>query len=127
VIGQWADRKGFVVVYPDGYKHNWNECHKDATFPAKLENIDDMGFIHALIARMAQEEHGIDIKHVFVLGYSNDGQMAFSRPLSYRISMRKTRPAGASQRQALREARCSRLNAPRTRMSSPSELLIDAG
>src|ERR1700726_969965 len=73
---QWADRKGFVVVYPDGYKHNWNDCHKDATFPAKLENIDDMGFIHALIARMAQE-HGIDTKHVFVLGYSNGGQMAF--------------------------------------------------
>jgi polyhydroxybutyrate depolymerase len=68
--------KGFVVVYPDGYKHNWNDCHKDATFPAKLENIDDMGFIHALIARMAQE-HGIDTKHVFVLGYSNGGQMAF--------------------------------------------------
>jgi polyhydroxybutyrate depolymerase len=73
---QWADRKGFVVVYPDGYKHNWNDCHKNATFPAKLENIDDMGFIHALIARMAQE-HGIDTKHVFVLGYSNGGQMAF--------------------------------------------------
>jgi polyhydroxybutyrate depolymerase len=34
----WADRKGFVVVYPDGYKHNWNDCHKDATFPAKLEH-----------------------------------------------------------------------------------------
>src|ERR1035438_4545879 len=42
------------------------DCHKDATFPAKLENIDDMGFIHALIARMAQE-HGVDTKHVFVL------------------------------------------------------------
>jgi polyhydroxybutyrate depolymerase len=64
------------VVYPDGYKHNWNDCHKDATFPAKLENIDDIGFIHALIARMAHE-HGIDTQHVFVLGYSNGGQMAF--------------------------------------------------
>src|ERR1700682_6363793 len=73
---QWADRKGFVVVYPDGYKHNWNDCQKEATFPAKLENIDDMGFIHTLIARIAQE-HGIDTKHVFVLGYSNGAQMAF--------------------------------------------------
>src|SRR6202162_562247 len=52
---QLADQHGFVVVYPDGYKHNWNDCHKNATFPAKLENVDDMGFIHALIARMAQE------------------------------------------------------------------------
>jgi polyhydroxybutyrate depolymerase len=75
-LDQWADRKGFVVVYPDGYKHNWNDCHKDATFPAKRENIDDMGFIRALIARMARE-HAIDTKRVFVLGYSNGGQMAF--------------------------------------------------
>jgi polyhydroxybutyrate depolymerase len=72
---QWADKKGFVVVHPDGYKHNWNDCQKEATFPAKLENIDDMGFIHAMIARMAQE-HGIDTKQVFVLGYSG-AQMAF--------------------------------------------------
>ena len=65
-----------MVVYPDSSKHNWNDCHKNATFPAKLENIDDMGFIHALIERLVRE-HGIDTKHVFVLGYSNGGQMAF--------------------------------------------------
>jgi len=39
-------------------------------------NIDDMGFIRALITRMAQE-HGIDPRHVFVLGYSNGGEIAF--------------------------------------------------
>src|ERR1700692_2165594 len=73
---RWGDRENFGVVYPDGNKHNWNDCQKEATFPAKLENIDDMGFIHTLIARMAQE-HGIDTKHVFALGYSNGAQMAF--------------------------------------------------
>jgi polyhydroxybutyrate depolymerase len=46
-----ADQQGFVVLYPDGYKHNWNDCRKNATFPAKVENIDDMGFIRALIDR----------------------------------------------------------------------------
>jgi polyhydroxybutyrate depolymerase len=29
---QLADQYGFVVVYPDGYKHNWNDCHSKATF-----------------------------------------------------------------------------------------------
>src|ERR1700675_3219189 len=25
-----ADQHGFVVVYPDSYKHNWNDCHSKA-------------------------------------------------------------------------------------------------
>jgi polyhydroxybutyrate depolymerase len=48
---QLADQHGFVVVYPDGYKHNWNDCHSKATFPAHTESIDDMGFVKGLIAR----------------------------------------------------------------------------
>lgn len=73
---QLADRKGFVALYPDGYKHNWNDCRRDATFPAKALNIDDMGFIRALIARF-QARDGIDPAKVYALGYSNGGHMAF--------------------------------------------------
>ncbi|MGB8902047.1 MAG: hypothetical protein WCC90_23615, partial [Methylocella sp.] len=50
---QMADQQGFVVLYPDGYEHNWNDCRKSATFPAKVENIDDMCFIRALIGASA--------------------------------------------------------------------------
>jgi polyhydroxybutyrate depolymerase len=71
-----ADQHGFVVVYPDGYRRNWNDCRKDATFPAKRENIDDMSFIRALIAR-SMVEQAIDEKRVYVFGYSNGGHMAF--------------------------------------------------
>jgi polyhydroxybutyrate depolymerase len=62
-----------VVVYPDGYKHNWNDCHSKATFPAHTENIDDMGFVKGLIAREVALRQ-IDEKHVYVLGYSNGGE-----------------------------------------------------
>jgi polyhydroxybutyrate depolymerase len=71
-----ADQHGFVVLYPNGYRGNWNDCRKHATFPAKRENIDDMGFIRALIGRVKQEQ-GIDEKRVYVFGYSNGGHMAF--------------------------------------------------
>jgi polyhydroxybutyrate depolymerase len=71
---QLADQHGFVVVYPDGYKRNWNDCHSRATFAAHTENIDDMGFVKGLIAREVAQ-HQIDGKHVYVLGYSNGGQM----------------------------------------------------
>ena len=71
-----ADQHGFVVLYPDGYRRNWNDCRKHATFPAKLQNIDDMSFIRTLIAR-AMAEQGVDEKSVYVFGYSNGGHMAF--------------------------------------------------
>ncbi|MGH8460320.1 MAG: alpha/beta hydrolase family esterase [Stenotrophobium sp.] len=72
---QWADQEGYAVAYPNGYKHNWNDCRKKATYPAKRLNIDDMGFMQALIAQMAAR-HGIDAHKVFMFGYSNGGHMA---------------------------------------------------
>jgi poly(hydroxyalkanoate) depolymerase family esterase len=71
-----ADEHGFVVLYPDGYRRNWNDCRKYATFPAKRENIDDMSFIRTMIKRVIVEQ-AIDQKRVYVFGYSNGGHMAF--------------------------------------------------
>ena len=71
-----ADERGFAVLYPDGYRHNWNDCRKNATFPAKRENIDDMSFVRALIGR-CKAEQAIDDKRVYAFGYSNGGHMAF--------------------------------------------------
>ena len=84
-----ADQHGFVVIYPDGYRHNWNDCRKYATFPAKRENIDDMGFIRTLIAR-ASIEQAIDEQQVYAFGYSNGGQ-----PSRRRSPGRKTEWYGA--------------------------------
>ena len=70
-----ADQQGFVL-YPDGYKHNRNDCRKIATFPAKAANIvDDMGFIRALIDQVTAA-HAINPKRVYAFGYSNGGHMA---------------------------------------------------
>jgi polyhydroxybutyrate depolymerase len=71
-----ADQHGFAVLYPDGYRGNWNDCRKNATFPAKRENIDDMSFIRTLIARVKVEQV-IDQNRVYAFGYSNGGHMAF--------------------------------------------------
>lgn len=76
-----AEKKGFAVVYPDGYKGNWNDCRKKANFPAKIENIDDMAFLRGLIERMSREHH-IDSNRVFAFGYSNGGHMAFRLALT---------------------------------------------
>jgi polyhydroxybutyrate depolymerase len=92
---QLADQHGSVVVYPDGYKHNWNDCHSKATFPAHTENIDDMGFVKGLIAREVAQRQ-IDEKHVYVLGYSNGGEMALRLALQTPEQVAGIAIAGAS-------------------------------
>ena len=71
-----AEKNGFIVVYPNGYQRSWNECRKDSPLAAKVENIDDEGFVHALIARF-RADYGIDPTRVFATGHSSGGQLAF--------------------------------------------------
>lgn len=76
-----ADRYGFIVLYPDGYKRHWNDCRATAPNAAKRENVDDEGFMRALVARY-QASHQIDPARVFAFGYSNGGHMAFRLALA---------------------------------------------
>jgi polyhydroxybutyrate depolymerase len=71
-----ADTRGFLVVYPDGYEGNWNDCRGRAPFAAKREGIDDVAFLRALTSRLVRERH-VDPSRVFVFGFSNGGYMAY--------------------------------------------------
>lgn len=70
-----ADQHGFIAVYPQGYEGHWNDCKKKGPFAAKRENIDDVGFLHALVDRLAKD-HNADLARVYVTGVSNGGAMA---------------------------------------------------
>lgn len=82
-----ADQYGFTVVYPDGYGKDWNDCRKGDFSKTKRENIDDVGFIKAVIGHY-QTEYKIDPDKVFVFGYSSGGTMA------YRLAMENIKIAG---------------------------------
>lgn len=69
-----ADHHGFIVVYPQGFEKNWNDCRRTADYPARAQNIDDKGLITALIQRFARQ-HGTDPQRAFLTGYSNGGQL----------------------------------------------------
>ena len=62
-----------IIVYPQGYKSNWNDCRKQAPFPAKQLNVDDVRFTGKsfLFSKKIWSEPG---KH-FTVGFSNGGQM----------------------------------------------------
>ena len=69
-----AEEHGFIAVYPQGYKGHWNDCKVKGPYAAKAENIDDVGFLHALVDHLIKD-HDADRAHVYVTGGSNGGAM----------------------------------------------------
>jgi polyhydroxybutyrate depolymerase len=68
-----ADREKFLLAYPDGIANQWRDCRSDATLRT---SADDVGFIDALITRLAAER-AIDLSRVYVTGASNGGMMSY--------------------------------------------------
>jgi polyhydroxybutyrate depolymerase len=63
-----------VVAYLDGYRGNWNDAREQSFFPARLEDVDDVAFVGAVVDRLVTE-WGVDPDRVVAAGYSNGGQM----------------------------------------------------
>lgn len=71
-----AEREGCIVVYPDGYHRHWNDCRTVPRDDAHTENIDDVGFMSALIDTCRARWH-CDPGRVYAAGLSNGGHMCF--------------------------------------------------
>lgn len=92
---QLADSQKFAVVYPDGYGRHWNDCRKDAKYPARTENIDDVGFVRAIIDKY-RESNDIDPKRIFAMGYSNGGHMTYRLAASLPGRIKAISPVAAN-------------------------------
>jgi polyhydroxybutyrate depolymerase len=74
-----SEREGFIVVYPNGIEKHWNDGRGSSglsRYRAFRENIDDVGFISALIDLLIKEMN-IDKKRIYITGISNGGIMSF--------------------------------------------------
>jgi polyhydroxybutyrate depolymerase len=75
-----ADRDGTLVVYPDAFEGQWNDCRSTGGFAARQRGLDDVGFLRAVVARLdgdpALGGHRLDADRVFATGLSNGGHMA---------------------------------------------------
>lgn len=69
-----ADSEGFIVVWPYGLCNSWNSG-KGCCPPASEDQIDDVGFIRKLVARVSAQ-HNIDSGRIYVTGLSNGCSMA---------------------------------------------------
>jgi polyhydroxybutyrate depolymerase len=84
-----ADKDGSIIVYPDGVELNWNDGRMDeeADDRAHRDNIDDVGFISALIDSMIMD-YNINPKQVYATGISNGAIMSYrlACELSHKIT-----------------------------------------
>ena len=90
-----AERHGFIVVYPDGFEHHWNDCRKSGPYTANTLDIDDLGFVRALIGRL-HDTHGVDLDRIFATGFSNGGHMAYRLALEMPETIRAVAAVGAN-------------------------------
>ncbi len=70
-----ADREDLLVAYPQGYKKQWNDGREVATIEAQALELDDVGFISAIIDRLV-ETHAVDPRRIYATGPSNGGHMS---------------------------------------------------
>ena len=70
-----ADKENFVIVYPDGIEKRWNDGRGIQQYRTQIQNIDDVGFISALINQLSNELN-IDAKKIYATGISNGGMMS---------------------------------------------------
>ena len=71
-----ADAAGFLVVYPVAIEDAWNDGRGVTKYRSHRESIDDVGFITALVDRIASMTP-IDRARVYVTGASNGGMMSY--------------------------------------------------
>jgi polyhydroxybutyrate depolymerase len=68
-----ADREGFIVVYPEGFKRGWADGR--GISHADKRSVDDVAFIDRLVKTL-QENFPIDPARITIAGHSNGGFMA---------------------------------------------------
>jgi polyhydroxybutyrate depolymerase len=71
-----ADSEKFIVLYPNGYKKHWNGCRSAPQDKAHKKDIDDVGFLTALV-EMCSNRWQTDSSRVYAVGFSNGGHMCF--------------------------------------------------
>ncbi|MDN4613009.1 hypothetical protein P5G50_00980 [Leifsonia sp. F6_8S_P_1B] len=62
-----AERTGADLVYLDGYRRAWNDGRLTATSAAQRADVDDVGFVRAVVERFGRP--------AIAIGYSNGGQL----------------------------------------------------
>lgn len=103
-----ADREGAIVAYPDGVDRHWNDG-RDIPETTVRENVDDVGFIVALVEALARQ-HPLDRGRIFATGISNGGFMSMRLACDAATTFAAVAPVTATLSEEL-GARCQPVQA----------------
>ncbi len=70
-----AESRNLLIVYPQGFERHWNDGRPDVAYESHDRNIDDVGFLRAVLEQLASL-YPIDRRRVFAAGISNGGMMS---------------------------------------------------
>ena len=70
-----AEKELFLAAYPQGYDKQWNDGRQAQSIKPQKLNIDDVGFISALIDAIS-EKYRVDPDRIYVTGISYGGFMS---------------------------------------------------
>ncbi len=95
-LSEQADTSGFIVVYPNGTGEikSWNGGH--CCGEASKNNVDDVGFVRALIDELAASIH-IDPGRVYATGFSNGAIMVYRLACELSNRIAAVGPVAATQ------------------------------
>ena len=97
-----AEEKGFLVVYPQGYKKFWNDCRASADYESNLKDVDDVGFFVKMIDTL-EKDFAIDPSKVVLTSYSAEntfgGETLIKTDLD-KLSTGLTSTSGSDAREA---------------------------
>lgn len=73
-VADEAEGKAFIVACPAGVDGHWNDGRRSDNDQAHRQNIDDVGFLKAVVQDVASQAP-VDRRRVYVTGLSNGGMM----------------------------------------------------
>jgi len=101
-LGEAANAKGVVLVYPEGIRKQWNDGRSEILRGKKGQ--DDVGFISALIDVLI-DQHGIDANRIYATGISNGGHMSFRLAMDLSSKIAAVAPVTAQVSKAIAASR----------------------
>lgn len=100
-----ADRRGWLVVLPDGVNKGWVDG-RDATADER-RGVDDVAFLGAMLDQL-QADYAIDEKRIYSTGISNGGFMSIRLALDMSDRIAAVAPVTANLQKALEHKKPSR-------------------
>jgi polyhydroxybutyrate depolymerase len=94
-LSKVSDKGEFILCYPQGIGKNWNDGRNVKDSKAAQEDINDVGFLLALMDKLTAD-YGADPHRIYMTGISNGGFMSYRMGLEAADRLAAIAPVAAN-------------------------------